>query len=295
MIRHGEALPGADEIEDGSYDAQPLSEPGRRQSSALARRMKKVSLAARYSSPIRCAIATVSCVGKATGLAICVHDKLREVGLRPDPQLWGNLESEKRAAAMRLSARYRNRGAPDSPTLVSSIRSALQTVDEETFVRCFEKSDAHAKRYGPNHFRETTRVETGIWLHTPERESSKELRTRLGCDYPPHCPSACREAYCHCYPLRAYIAASPGLERDFFFLAANTSISVLRVKGEQQLLIMLNDISHLSRSDRSQVTSFKKPTTTSLSQNIYIEHRGSRHSILPEASRAALFCGIKSV
>jgi hypothetical protein len=36
LIRHGDTLPEADEVEDGSYDAQPLSELGRRQSLALA-------------------------------------------------------------------------------------------------------------------------------------------------------------------------------------------------------------------------------------------------------------------
>jgi broad specificity phosphatase PhoE len=52
----------------------------------------------------------------------------------------------------------------------------------------------------------------------------------------------------HSGAINAYIAASPGLERDFS-PASNTSISGMCIKGKRHLLIELNDISHLSRLD----------------------------------------------
>ena len=101
LIRHGDALPGTDEVADGSYDDQPLSELGRRQSLALAGRMKEMPIAAIYSSPIKRAWQTASFVGDALGLEVHVNEDLREVGLQPDPRLLVHLESEERAAAVR--------------------------------------------------------------------------------------------------------------------------------------------------------------------------------------------------
>src|SRR5260370_23303734 len=60
LIRHADALPGADEVVDGGYDDQPLSELGRRQSLALAERLKEIPVAAIYSSPIKRAWQTSS-------------------------------------------------------------------------------------------------------------------------------------------------------------------------------------------------------------------------------------------
>jgi hypothetical protein len=62
--------------------------------------MKEVSIAALYSSPIRRAVETASCVGKAIGLDVCVNDDLREVALRPDPQFLRCLGSGERTAAV---------------------------------------------------------------------------------------------------------------------------------------------------------------------------------------------------
>ena len=48
---------------------------------------------------------------------------------------------------------------------------------------------------------------------------------------------------------RAYFAAMLGITQDYFFLAANTSISVLRITGERRLLLALNDMAHLRRGN----------------------------------------------
>ncbi|HEX3270816.1 MAG TPA: hypothetical protein VHR15_09210, partial [Ktedonobacterales bacterium] len=45
--------------------------------------------------------------------------------------------------------------------------------------------------------------------------------------------------------INAYFAAILGLQRDYFFPTANTSISVVRVKGPNTLIMALNDIAHL--------------------------------------------------
>ena len=49
----------------------------------------------------------------------------------------------------------------------------------------------------------------------------------------------------HAGVINAYFAAILGLQRDYFFPTANTSISVVRVKGPNTLIMALNDIAHL--------------------------------------------------
>jgi broad specificity phosphatase PhoE len=49
----------------------------------------------------------------------------------------------------------------------------------------------------------------------------------------------------HAGAINAYFAAILGLQRDYFFPTANTSISVVRVKGPNTLIMALNDIAHL--------------------------------------------------
>src|SRR5579859_922996 len=81
LIRHGDALPGADEVVDGGYDEQGLSELGRRQAQALGARMRSVPLAAVYSSPIGRARQTAEAVAVAAGLTVQIEADLREVAL----------------------------------------------------------------------------------------------------------------------------------------------------------------------------------------------------------------------
>lgn len=204
LIRHADALPGADEVVDGGYDDQPLSELGRRQSLALAQRMKEIPVAALYSSPVKRAWQTASFIGDALGLEVCVDEELREVDLQPAPYLLAHLEPEERAIA---------------------VRAYLRDI-------------------------EAAALRVGIWSQIPGCESSAMLRTRLTLAVNRIAGQYLGKRIAivtHTGAINAYIAASLGLERDFFFPASNTSISVMRVKGKQHLLIRLNDIAHLQR------------------------------------------------
>jgi broad specificity phosphatase PhoE len=204
LVRHADALPGAEEVVDGGYDDQSLSELGRSQSLALAERMRQFTITAIYSSPIKRARQTASVVGDALGLEVRVDEALREVDLQPDPHLLANLDAEERARAVR----------------------------------------------GYLHDIESAALRVGIWSHIPGCEPSAKLRARLTSVMDRIVRQHSRERVAivtHAGAINAYIAAALGLERDFFFPASNASISVLRVKGQQHLLIRLNDVAHLLR------------------------------------------------
>jgi probable phosphoglycerate mutase len=83
LIRHADALPGAEEVTQGTYDDQALSEVGRRQAQALGDRMRQIPLAAVYSSPIGRARETAGYVARALDLDVRVEPDLREVALGP--------------------------------------------------------------------------------------------------------------------------------------------------------------------------------------------------------------------
>lgn len=53
--------------------------------------------------------------------------------------------------------------------------------------------------------------------------------------------------FAHGGVLNAYAAEVLGLERDFFYPAANTSITIVRVADRQRVLYVLNDIGHIKR------------------------------------------------
>jgi probable phosphoglycerate mutase len=57
--------------------------------------------------------------------------------------------------------------------------------------------------------------------------------------------------FAHGGVINAYVAEALGLEKDFFFPAANTSISVIRVNSERRVLYVLNDLAHLPRRHES--------------------------------------------
>lgn len=92
--------------------------------------------------------------------------------------------------------------------------------------------------------------ETGHWDAIPDSEPSRAFRQRVveACD-----DIASRHIgqrvliFAHGGVVNAYAAETLGLERDFFYPAANTSISVIRVSGMRRVLFILNDIAHLRR------------------------------------------------
>jgi len=91
-------------------------------------------------------------------------------------------------------------------------------------------------------------VTTGMWSSIPGSEPSPALRTRItgAVDRLAAAHPGRRIAVVsHGGSINAYFAVLLGIERDYFFPAANTSISVARVKGARRALFTLNDIGHL--------------------------------------------------
>ncbi len=54
-------------------------------------------------------------------------------------------------------------------------------------------------------------------------------------------------AFAHGGVINAYVAEVLGLQKEFFFPAANTSITVVRISGMRRVLYVLNDIGHIWR------------------------------------------------
>ncbi len=52
-------------------------------------------------------------------------------------------------------------------------------------------------------------------------------------------------AFAHGGVINAYVAEVLGLQKDFFFPAVNTSITIVRVSGKRRVLYVLNDIGHI--------------------------------------------------
>jgi probable phosphoglycerate mutase len=69
-------------------------------------------------------------------------------------------------------------------------------------------------------------AETGNWDAIAGSEPSLSFRKRV---------------------VNAYAAEVIGLEKEFFFPAANTSITVVRVSGKKRVLFILNDGAHIKR------------------------------------------------
>lgn len=202
FVRHGDALPGQDEVVLGDYDAQALSDLGRRQAQALASRMTRYQPTAIYSSPTGRALQTARATADALGLTISVDDGLREVELGP---IGDDITT-------------------DDPAEVSKLLRA----------RLREIADIA--------------VTSGRWSKILGSETSAHLRARVVAAvariHQRH-PGERVAVFSHGGAINAYFADMLGLERDYFFPAANTSVSVARVLGERRLLMALNDISHL--------------------------------------------------
>ncbi len=95
-------------------------------------------------------------------------------------------------------------------------------------------------------------VSSGKWSSIPGSEPSGELRRRvteaverIALEH----PSQRVVVVSHGGAINAYLAGVLGIERDYFFPAANTSISVVRIKGQRHMLFALNDVSHLRERD----------------------------------------------
>jgi probable phosphoglycerate mutase len=206
LVRHGDALPPADElIPGGLYDDLPLSRKGQEQALALAERLAGLEFAAIYSSPLRRCRETAAPLAERLGLTPIVVPDLQEIRLgmvRPLPAEEDNLELLARTLQERQMEIIRLAGA------------------------------------------------AGSWDAIEGSEPSKVFRARVvqALDAIANAHLGRRViAFAHGGVINAYVAEVLGLERDFFFPAANTSITVVRVAGTQRVLFALNDICHLQR------------------------------------------------
>ena len=93
--------------------------------------------------------------------------------------------------------------------------------------------------------------ETGHWDGIPESEQSLAFRSRVVETLDEIVSKHIGQrilAFAHGGVINAYIAEVLGLEKDFFFPAANTSISIVRAASpKHRVLFVLNDIGHIMR------------------------------------------------
>jgi broad specificity phosphatase PhoE len=90
---------------------------------------------------------------------------------------------------------------------------------------------------------------TGSWDAITDSEPSKQFRQRVVTALDEIARRHIGErviAFAHGGVVNAYVAEVLGLERDFFFPAGNTSITIVRVAADQRVLFILNDIAHLA-------------------------------------------------
>jgi probable phosphoglycerate mutase len=78
LVRHGATTLSAEDRFAGSSDV-PLSDEGRTQAAALARRLEKTKFAAAYCSQMKRAVDTAAAVCKSHGLMPVVREALREI------------------------------------------------------------------------------------------------------------------------------------------------------------------------------------------------------------------------
>ena len=93
--------------------------------------------------------------------------------------------------------------------------------------------------------------EAGHWDVIPDSESSATFRKRVVETLDEIARNHIGQrvlAFAHGGVINAYVAEVLGLQKEFFYPAANTSITVVRVSGKHRVLYVLNDLSHIKRS-----------------------------------------------
>ena len=92
--------------------------------------------------------------------------------------------------------------------------------------------------------------ETGHWDVIPDSEQSIAFRKRVVETLDEIASKHIGQriiAFAHGGVINAYIAEVLGLKKDFFFPAANTSITIVRASQKHRVLYVLNDIGHIMR------------------------------------------------
>ncbi len=206
LIRHGDAIPGPDEIiPSGIYDDLPLSQKGRIQAVTVAERLKVLHFDAAYSSPLRRCQETAAPLIEQLKLPLTIVEGIKEVTLgdivpMPAVKEGDNLEQLTKALQARQEEIIRvvgNTGTWDS--LPGSEAS-----------RAFRKRVVDAIDEIANN-------------HRGQRVA----------------------IFSHGGVINAYVAEVLGLAKEFFFPSANTSLTLIRVSGTKRVLYFLNDVRHL--------------------------------------------------
>lgn len=208
LVRHADAIPDVDEIIPGGiYDDLPLSRIGREQAQALAERLG--------SGPFRFSAIYSSplkrCLETAAPLA-------KRLGMTPAI-------------------------VPDLKEIVlgNVLPTPEESSDLEALTRTLRERQSEIIRIAGS---------TGSWDSLEGSESSKKFRHRVVQaldEIANHHIGERVLAFVHAGVVNAYIAEVLGMEKDFFFPTANTSISVVRVSGKQRVLYVLNDLAHVRR------------------------------------------------
>lgn len=206
LIRHGDAIPGPDEIiPSGIYDDLPLSSIGREQAQALAERLSDMRFDAIYSSPLKRCQQTAAPLAKRLDLTPVIVPDIREIHIgeiRPLPSDRNDLQALSKALQERQIDIVRIAGAEGNWDAIKNSEPARE-------------------------FR--GRVVTAIDDIANKHGGQRVL------------------IFAHGGVINAYAAAVLGLEKDFFFPCANTSITVVRVAGPRRVLYVMNDVAHVKR------------------------------------------------
>ncbi len=206
LIRHADAIPGPDEIiPSGVYDDLPLSREGRGQAEKLAARLRATSFAAAYSSPLRRCLETSAPLLSALQLTPTVVDDLKEIHT-------------------------------GDPVTIPELRAGDNL---EELTRALQARQMELVRIAGS---------TGSWDGVSTQETSKDFRRRVVRAIDAIAGQHIGERvliFCHGGVINAYAAEVLGIEKEFFFPCANTSINVVRVNTERRVLYVLNDIGHL--------------------------------------------------
>jgi 2,3-bisphosphoglycerate-dependent phosphoglycerate mutase len=206
LIRHGEAIPGADElIPSGIYHDLPLSKEGREQAHKLAERLKTTHFDTAYSSPLQRCLQTGKPLLTYLQLEPTIVEDLREVhttNLTDLPKVREGESLEELAKALRHNQ--------------NEITRLVATQGHWDGLIHGETSKEFRQRV-------VNAIDTIVANHIGQRVL----------------------VFCHGGVINAYAAEVLHLERDFFFPTINTSITVVRANTDTRVLYIMNDVAHL--------------------------------------------------
>lgn len=208
LVRHGDAIPDADEIiPSGVYDDLPLSKKGREQAQALSERLKQTSIDAAYCSPLRRCRETAAPLLEKKGLHPTIVEGIKEV------KVGGSVDHAIPSG--------------DDPETLKRLTQALR-----------ERHNEIIRLAGA----------TGSWDSIEGSEPSKGFRKRVVTAIDQIVSQHRGERviiFAHAGVINAYVAEVLDQPKEFFFPCANTSITIVRAWQEQRVLFVLNDVGHL--------------------------------------------------